>query len=130
MVNRFLLDTHTALWWWTEPEQLSQTVFDILSSKQNQLFVSSASVWEMATKHRKGKLGKAEKVLQEFARVMQISGFEHLPVTWQHAKLSGEYPFDHADPFDRMIVAQSQLEDLVLLTKDGDLNVFPVKILW
>lgn len=130
MVNSYLIDTHAALWWWTEPENLSRTVFDILADKNNQIFVSSASVWEMATKHRKGKLGKAEKVLQEFAQVMQISEFNHLPVTWQHAKLSGEFEFTHADPFDRMIAAQAYLEGFVLLTKDSELGIFPAKIIW
>ncbi|MDI4483924.1 PIN domain-containing protein [Moraxella lacunata] len=63
MVKRYLLDTHILLWYYTEPEKLSKTAIDILTNDDNQIYVSSASVWEMATKHRKGKLGKAQKIL-------------------------------------------------------------------
>lgn len=66
----------------------------------------------MATKHRKGKLGKAEKVLANFERLIDDCDFKHSPVNWQYAKLSGEYALKHSDPFDRMLSAQAQIEKI------------------
>ncbi|WFF39065.1 type II toxin-antitoxin system VapC family toxin [Moraxella nasibovis] len=126
----YLLDTHTLLWYYTEPARLSKKAAQILTDDDNEIFVSSASVWEMATKHRKGKLGKAEKVLANFETLIKDCDFKHLPVTWRHAKLSGEYALKHADPFDRMLAAQAQLENLVLVSCDDELTAFPIDIIW
>lgn len=130
MTKRYLLDTHTLLWYYTEPTSLSKKATKILINDDNQIFVSSASVWEMATKHRKGKLGKAEKVLANFERLIDDCDFKHLPVNWQHAKLSGEYALKHSDPFDRMLSAQAQIENLTLISCDNEIMAFPIDVIW
>lgn len=130
MKQRYLLDTHTLLWYWTEPENLSKTATLILTDENSEIYVSSASVWEMATKHRKGKLGKAKKVLDNFEQLLTDSDFKPLSVNWQHAKLSGEYALNHADPFDRMLVAQSQIENLSLISCDNEIKAFPIQMIW
>lgn len=130
MVKRYLLDTHILLWYYTEPEKLSKTAIDILTNDDNQIYVSSASVWEMATKHRKGKLGKAQKILENFETLMIDADFKPLSVNWRHAKLSGECALNHADPFDRMLVAQTQIEQLILISCDDEINAFPIDVIW
>lgn len=130
VANCYLLDTHTLIWWWTEPNQLSHTVLDIISNDKNNIVVSAASVWEMATKHRKGKLGQASQILQEFSSLVTINQFSLLSVTWQNAKRSGEFKQVHADPFDRMLAAQAQIENMCLLSCDEALSSFDVNILW
>lgn len=96
----------------------------------NNIYISSASVWELATKHRKGKLGKAEVILKNFEQLITDSDFKTLSVNWQHAKLSGEYALTHADPFDRMLAAQAQIENLQLISCDEQLHHFPISIIW
>ena len=130
MVIGYLLDTHALLWYWTEPERLSKRVIDILLDDNNDIYVSSASVWEMATKHRKGKLGQANIILQNFAKLVSDSDFKTLSINWQHAKLSGEYALNHADPFDRMLVAQAQIENLQLISCDKEIQNFPILLIW
>lgn len=130
MVTGYLLDTHALLWYWTEPERLSKRVIDILLDDNNDIYVSSASVWEMATKHRKGKLGQANIILQNFAQLVSDSDFKTLSINWQHAKLSGEYALNHADPFDRMLVAQAQIENLQLISCDKEIQNFPILLIW
>lgn len=130
MVTGYLLDTHALLWYWTEPERLSKRVIDILLDDNNDIYVSSASVWEMATKHRKGKLGQANIILQNFAKLVSDSDFKTLSINWQHAKLSGEYALNHADPFDRMLVAQAQIENLQLISCDKEIQNFPILLIW
>ncbi|AWY21028.1 hypothetical protein B0182_05210 [Moraxella bovis] len=130
MVKRYLLDTHTLLWYYTEPEKLSRTAIDILTNDDNQIYVSSASVWKMATKHRKGKLGKAQKILENFEELMIDADFKPLSVNWRHAKLSGEYALKHSDPFDRMLSAQAQIENLTLISCDNEIMAFPIDVIW
>lgn len=115
---------------WTEPEKLSEKATQILIDDHQQIYVSSASVWEMATKHRKGKLGKAKIILENFADLVEKSDFKILSVEWQHAKLSGEYALEHADPFDRILVAQAQIEKLQLISCDEQMQYFPIDVIW
>lgn len=130
MVNRYLLDTHALLWWWTDTKKLSSNAYEAISNPDNLIFISSATVWEIATKHRKGKLGEAKEVLEYFSALIQENDFKILPIEWQHAKLAGQFTQIHQDPFDRMLVAQSILNDLILVSCDSALNEFPVNLYW
>lgn len=125
-----LLDTHAVFWWWTNAEKLSPLAYESISNSQNTIFLSAVSIWELSTKHRKGKLPEAEPILQHLDWLIEQSGFELLAINYKHAKLSGELPQNHADPFDRMLVAQAQLENLTLISKDEALTQFDVKLLW
>lgn len=130
MVEQYLLDTHALIWWWTDPSRLSAQAYDVIADGKNTIFVSSASVWEMATKHRKGKLGQASQILHRFPELIDKNDFKLLTINWQHAKQSGQFTQTHADPFDRMLVAQSQIEQMPLISCDEMVKQFPVTVLW
>lgn len=127
---KFLLDTHTLLWWWVSSDKLSENAYQIIKNPNNMIFMSSASIWELATKCRKGKLPEAEKVLEHLDILIEQSGFEMLAIDYKHAKRSGELPQNHADPFDRMLVAQAQIENLILISKDETLKAFDFHLFW
>jgi PIN domain nuclease of toxin-antitoxin system len=126
---RLLLDTHALLWWWTEPDRLSQRAMKALTDESNEILVSAASAWEIATKNRIGKLGLHE-VEARFDEMLRADGFAHLPVTARHALRAGAYGHPHRDPFDRMLAAQAELEGLQLVSCDSALTPFPVRCLW
>ncbi|MEX1324996.1 MAG: type II toxin-antitoxin system VapC family toxin [Synechococcaceae cyanobacterium] len=125
-----LLDTHALLWWLAEPERLSAAVLAALGDPAQQVFVSSASAWEIATKHRLGRLPSADVLLQEGWNLLQSQGFVPLPVSWRHGLRAGSYALEHRDPFDRLLAAQAELDDLTLVTLDPALAAFPCRRLW
>jgi len=126
----FLLDTHALLWWLAEPERLSPAVHATLADPAQGVFVSAASAWEIATKHRLGRLPTAEVLLQDGWSLMERQGFQPLPVNWSHGLRAGSYPMPHRDPFDRLLAAQAELEQLILITLDPALASFPCQTLW
>jgi PIN domain nuclease of toxin-antitoxin system len=127
---RLLLDTHAFLWWLTDDPRLSERARDAMSDDGNPVFVSAASAWEMATKHRLGKLGEAAGAVERFAELVAADGFSHLAVNYFHALKAGRYAVEHRDPFDRMLAAQSELEGLVLVTRDPAFEAFATQTLW
>jgi len=126
----FLLDTHALLWWLAEPERLSPAAHATLADPAQPVFISAASAWEIATRHRLGRLPTAEVVLQEGWALMERQGFQPLPVNWSHGLRAGSYPVLHRDPFDRLLAAQAELEQLILITLDPALAPFPCQTLW
>ena len=127
---KVLLDTHALLWWWTDDAQLSPTARATLGDPGCTIFVSAACAWEIATKHRLGKLPGLADALSRFNELVLADGFRHLPVSYLHALKAGSYPWAHRDPFDRMLVAQSEIESLVLLSCDSALADCGVRLLW
>lgn len=127
---RFLLDTHVLLWWLTDDPQLSPQSRTIIMDEANTILVSSASAWEIATKHRLGKLEIGAIVVPRFNELVQLDGFEHLPITYLHTLKAGSYPVEHRDPFDRMLAAQSDLEAAVLITRDTAFEAFRTRTIW
>jgi PIN domain nuclease of toxin-antitoxin system len=125
-----LLDTHAALWWWDEHQRLSAVARKAISSPGNQVFFSAASAWEIATKHRLGKLPLPPDFMTGLERTLTSEGWTSLPVGIDHARLAGSWPVEHRDPFDRVLAAQSKLERLTLLTTDGAFGAFQIKTLW
>jgi PIN domain nuclease of toxin-antitoxin system len=111
---RALLDTHIAFWFLNDPSKLAGEARATLERSDTRGYVSAASVWETALKEAKGRLSLPEPLNVGAARV----GLLELPVTWPHANAAAQLPGIHKDPFDRMLVAQAMLEDLVLLTRD------------
>ena len=126
----FLLDTHALLWWLADPERLSPAVHATLADPAQPVLISAASAWEIATKHRLGRLPTAEVLLQEGWPLMETQGFQPLPVSWSHGLRAGSYPMPHRDPFDRLLAAQAELEQLTLITLDPALAPFPCQTLW
>ena len=113
-----LLDTHALLWWLADHPKLSGPARDAIADGERTVLVSAASLWEIATKNRLGKLGEADAFLADPIGIISAEGFEPLPITLPHALLSGGLDADHRDPFDRMLMAQSLTDDLVLVSNE------------
>ncbi|NQU65836.1 MAG: type II toxin-antitoxin system VapC family toxin [SAR324 cluster bacterium] len=122
-----LLDTHIFLWWLFDDPKLSKKIRKLLGDTNNPIFVSSASVWEIATKYRLGKLPAASSVAQNVPYWIQKAGFKPLVITPDHAQLSGSWEVDHRDPFDRMLAAQTRIENFSLISIDKIFSIFPIK---
>jgi PIN domain nuclease of toxin-antitoxin system len=88
---KLLLDTHALLWWWTDDKQLSTAARAAIADERNTVLVSAASVWEISTKYRLGKLVMAATAMKQFPSLIEADGFEHLPITWQHSLRAGAY---------------------------------------
>ena len=118
----YLLDTHVMLWALSEPTRLGRKARKIIENPASQLVVSAASAWEIATKHRLGKLPEADALLGAYSKHLDRLGAIRLPVSEEHALLAGRLEWDHRDPFDRLLVCQSRMEPLLLLTGDSQLK--------
>jgi len=123
-----LLDTHIFLWWLFDDPKLPNGIRKFVKDRNNAVFVSAASVWEIATKYRLGKLPEAAKVARNVPEWIIRAGFESMPVTAEHAQLAGNWNLSHRDPFDRMLAAQAKLEEMPLATVDTLIKNFPVKL--
>jgi PIN domain nuclease of toxin-antitoxin system len=126
---RLLLDTHTLLWWVSDHPALSPAADDALNDPAHEVFVSAASAWEVTTKARLGKL-VAGPLAQDFVGEVARQGFLPLPVTLDHGQRAGNLPGAHRDPFDRMLIAQAQAENLVLVSNETLFDSYGVRRLW
>lgn len=124
-----LLDTHIFLWWLFGENKFSKKVRNLLQDYNNSIFVSSATVWEIATKYRLGRLPEASSVAENITYWIVKAGFKPLAISPDHAQLSGCWDIAHRDPFDRMLAAQAKLEDMALISVDSAITVFPIKII-
>ncbi len=129
MGNRYLIDTHILLWWLFNDPKLDDISREIIKNPNSQIFVSSASAWEIATKHRIGKLPEAKELIENYAQTLEKARFLELSITNAHAIRAGLLPITHRDPFDRMIMAQGELENLPIITHDGAFNTGLIKII-
>jgi PIN domain nuclease of toxin-antitoxin system len=127
---KVLLDTHTFLWWITDDPQLSPLARDLMSDGRNSLFLSAASGWEMAIKAGLGRLSLPEDVESFMRDQLTENAIGMLPITMRHALHVYRLPPHHRDPFDRMLVAQSQLENLPLITRDSQLASYAIDVIW
>ncbi len=113
-----------------ESKRLSQQTRALLQDPENQLFLSAASSWEIAIKYALGKLPLPLPPVEYVLSRMETSGTSPLPVQHSHALHAGSLPFHHADPFDRLLIAQAQLENLGILTADRQFEAYEVDLLW
>jgi len=125
-----LIDTHTFLWWNSEDERLSLRAKEIIANGNNEVFLSAASVWEIVIKTAKGWLVLPEPPNQYISRRMNLNRFRPLPIQISHAAHVYELPAIHNDPFDRMLIAQSQMESLPLLTNDEAIRCYELVTIW
>lgn len=125
-----LLDTHTFLWWNLDDPRLSQTARDFIAAGDNELFLSAVSAWEIAIKTARGRLILPETPEQYIARRMILHHLQPLPVQLSHALHVFNLPNLHQDPFDRLLIAQSQLEGWPILTADPEITRYSVGIIW
>jgi PIN domain nuclease of toxin-antitoxin system len=127
---RVLLDTHALLWWLGDDPKLSPTARAAVADPTNEVFVSAASAWEVATKVRIGELPGAEQLASDFADVIAAEGFLPLSITVSHAQRAGLLVMKHRDPFDRMLIAQAHAEDLALVTIERTFAEHGARTLW
>lgn len=126
---KILLDTHVWLWLQTSPERLSEAALDLLRDPANELHLSAASGWEIAIKHALGKLPLPEPPSTYVPSRLISSGVTPLPVEMRHALHVSTLPPHHRDPFDRLLVAQAQLEEMPVMTVDPQLRSYGAEIL-
>ena len=122
-MRRLLIDTHVFLWWLSDDPQLGPKARALIANARNQVFVSAATGWEISIKKSIGKLnapGDLDAIADE-------EGFEKLPITFFHGERAGDLPQHHRDPFDRMLVAQSQAEGLDFVTADNAIEHYAIK---
>ena len=122
----YLLDTHVFLWFVMGDRRLGQEVNAIIRNAAGQAYLSIASIWEISIKQG---LGKLPPLTTDPKDVMSATGLMPLNISIEHAKLAGRLPLLHRDPFDRMLVAQAQIEDLILITSDPDIPKYDVTTL-
>ena len=127
---RLLLDTHALLWWLAGDEQLSAAARDAMSNLSNDVVVSAASAWEITTKHRLGKLPGVGPIVADLNAAIASQGFSGLPISIRHGQVAGALPGPHRDPFDRMLIAQAMLDDLVLVSNETAFDAYGVGRLW
>ena len=127
---RVLLDTHALLWWVQDDPQLSRKARVMLASFDSEVYVSAASAWEIATKVRIGKLPGAEAFASEFTERLLRLSFRELPISVQHGQRAGLLPGTHKDPFDRMLIAQAQAENLPILSNERIFDEYHVRRIW
>lgn len=130
MTQRFLLDTHALLWWWKNAPQLPAASRSAMADPANEIFVSAASAWEIATKVRKGQLPDLAGGISAFVDDVLRDGFIHLDVTARHGVYGGWLPGHHKDPFDRLIAAQALIENMTVVTRDAQIAAFGCETLW
>ena len=122
---RLLADTHAYLWWLNDDPKLGSAAREAMADPTAIVYVSAVSIWEISIKVSLGKLDVDGDPVKE----IWANGFVELPITAQHAHHAGNLPRHHDDPFDRMLVAQAQLEGLVLLSRDAAFSAYPVSVI-
>lgn len=127
---RLLLDTHAFLWWLAGDIRLSKRVRALIASDDHEVFVSAASAWEIATKHRLGKLPGASAIVDDLGAAVASQSFVPLSISLAHAQRAGTLPGEHRDPFDRMLIAQSHAEALTLVSNEKLFDGLGVTRLW
>ena len=125
---KLLLDTHTLIWFWLDepklPERNRQLIHDF------PCVVSAVTIWEMVTKHRIGKMPEVDPLLPRLWDDLERDSFERLPISLEHAFRAAAGRQEHNDPFDRLLAAQAEIENLVFLTKDAAFAAFPCATRW
>jgi PIN domain nuclease of toxin-antitoxin system len=129
-VVKLLLDTHALLWWWGEPELLSDRARSLIAQHDHDVWVSAATAWEIATKVRLGKLRGAAAAVPHYLEWLKEDGFASLPIAPEHALKAGALAADHRDPFDRMLAAQALMEGFTVVTRDPALSALGAATAW
>ncbi len=129
---RLLLDSHAFAWWRDSPEKLSKAAHEAIADPDNEIFLSTVSVWEMQIKKTLGKFELARPLAEVIDAERNANGLQILSLSLQHIyKLDDlPHPSDHKDPFDRALIAQAMFEDLVIVTADGRFADYKVNVLW
>lgn len=127
---RILLDTHAFVWWLEGSPRLSRRARSVLEREGNEIFVSAATAWELTTKARLGRLPFASEVAADVFGAIVGQGFHPLDITTVHAQRAGWLPGHHADPWDRMLIAQAQAEGLAVVSDETRFDEYGITRVW
>ncbi len=127
---KLLLDTHAFLWWLAGDDALSTAASRAIANENNTVFVSAASAWEITTKYRLGKLPGVAAIVANLDAAISDQGFSGLAVSVRHGQAAGALPGPHRDPFDRMLIAQAMLDQLILVSNERPFDTYGVARLW
>lgn len=127
---RLLLDTQCWLWWFSEPEKLNEEAIEQIVTETNEIWFSVASVWEIGIKNAIGKLPLPQPPEDYISTRMTQLGARMLEITASHALRAASLPLDHRDPFDRMLIAQAQIEDMTIASADSIFHQYQVSLIW
>ncbi|OGT37186.1 MAG: hypothetical protein A3F12_04175 [Gammaproteobacteria bacterium RIFCSPHIGHO2_12_FULL_38_14] len=120
----YLLDTHVILWWLTQPQKINQKAQQIIQDQSNRIFLSSASFWEMAIKKSIGRLTLPHNLIE----TITAENFKILPILPEECLGVADLPLLHSDPFDRLIIIQAKLNNMIVITNDQKIAEYPVVI--
>ena len=127
---KVVLDTHAFLWWIADDDRLSTSARSIIGNRENELFLSAATGWEIAIKARLGRIHLPGNVDSFIAKQLGLNDIYSLPIQMSHALNVYNLPNYHRDPFDRLIISQAQLEKMSILTTDPQIARYGVKVVW
>ncbi|MEJ5250547.1 MAG: type II toxin-antitoxin system VapC family toxin [Chthonomonadetes bacterium] len=127
---KLLLDTHAFIWWDSEPARLSPNVLALCQDRANELWLSVTSIWEMQIKLQLGKLQMSLPLAKVIENQQQANDLRILPITLAHVLALDQLPTHHKDPFDRLLVAQANVEGTVLISHDPVFTKYGVKVVW
>jgi len=127
---KLLLDTHTFIWWDSQPQRLSQQILNMCQDPENELLVSVASLWEMQIKLQLGKLELNKPLAELVSGQQEINKIDILDVKLEHILALAKLPPHHKDPFDRLLIAQTDIEEAILVSKDQIFTEYEVKLVW
>ena len=123
-MRKYLLDTHVLVWWLDGDLALGPSSRELIANPLNDIYVSAATVWEMSIKNQLGQLTMEYNMDVMIAK----SGFNELPISVAHGEYAGQLPLHHKDPFDRMLITQTQIEGLALITCDSVIPAYGIRI--
>ncbi len=129
-MSRCLLDTHAFLWFIMGDDSLGQGARKAIESPNNQIFVSLISLWEIGIKHSLGRLPLSKPFEILIPEQIQLNGFLSLPVEQKHINTMINLPWHHRDPFDRLLIAQAQCEDMSMVSKDRYFEAYDIDLVW
>jgi PIN domain nuclease of toxin-antitoxin system len=127
---RMLLDSNALLWWMLDHPALTQVAREAISATENTILISAASAWEIAIKFQAGKLPEAAGLVSNFPSEVEREGFELMPISAEHGIRAGLLAGIHKDPFDRMLIAQAQAENIPIISNDLVFETYGVRRLW
>ena len=127
---RILLDTHAFIWWMAGNLRLVERARKAVAAEENDVLVSAATAWEIATKHRLGRLPEADALAGDLRAAIASQGFEELPLSVADGERAGGLAGPHRDPFDRMLIAQALRYDLVIVSNEEEFDRYGARRLW
>jgi PIN domain nuclease of toxin-antitoxin system len=127
---RLLLDTHTLLWWFSDDPSLPASCRKLIAQPDSSVFVSAVSAWEIATKFRLGRLASASELVRDFGGYLDRDRFLNLPISFEQGVRAGSLPGPLQDPFDRMLIAQAEMEKMFIVSNEKIFDQYGARRIW